>query len=107
VASASSEFWVEPLLDDTTLANLNNDGFYLYQILMTQPDNEALVFNFNNDMFRYDGYVQVFCDRRDRANEGSLAKCLNCSDFLHVRIYLILISLMLRFKYNNDVFICL
>jgi hypothetical protein len=27
--------------------------------------------------------------------------------FLHVRIYLTLISLMLRFKYNNDVFICL
>jgi hypothetical protein len=92
----SSSFQVELLLDDATLANLDNDGFYLYPILMAQPDNEALVFNFNNHIFRYDGSVQ-----------GRLTKCLNYLDFLHVRIYLTLISLMLRFKYNNDVFICL
>jgi hypothetical protein len=37
-----------------------DDGFYLYQMLMAQPDNEALVFNFDNLMFGYDGSVQVF-----------------------------------------------
>jgi hypothetical protein len=60
VPNASSGFRVEPLLDDATLANLDDDSFYLYQILMAQPDNEALVFNFNNNMFGYDGSIQVF-----------------------------------------------
>jgi hypothetical protein len=60
VASASLDFRVEPLHDDYTLASLDDDGFYLYQILMAQPDNETLVFNFNDEMFGFDGFVQVF-----------------------------------------------
>jgi hypothetical protein len=60
VASVFSGFWVELLLDDATLARLDEDDFYLYQILMAQPDNKALVFNFNDDMFGYDEFVQVF-----------------------------------------------
>jgi hypothetical protein len=60
VASASLDFRVEPLYDDYTLASLDDDGFYLYQILMAQPDNETLVFNFNDEMFGFDGFVQVF-----------------------------------------------
>jgi hypothetical protein len=60
VASASWGFQVELLLDDATLASLDDDDFNLYQILMAQPDNEALVFIFNDEMFGYDGFVQVF-----------------------------------------------
>jgi hypothetical protein len=60
VPSASSGFRVKLLLDDAILASLDGDSFYLHQILIVQPDNEALVFNFNNNLFGYDGYVQVF-----------------------------------------------
>jgi hypothetical protein len=60
VPSASLGFRVESLLDDATLVSLGDDDFFLYQMLMAQLDNEALVFNFSNKMFGYDGSVQVF-----------------------------------------------
>jgi hypothetical protein len=60
VLSASSWFRVGPLLDDATLVSLDDNSFYLYQMLMTQPDNKSFVFNFDNKMFRYNGSVQVF-----------------------------------------------
>jgi hypothetical protein len=60
VTSVSLSFRVESLLDNVTLTSLDDDGFYLYQILMARPDHETLVFNFNDEMFEYDGSVRVF-----------------------------------------------
>jgi hypothetical protein len=73
VTGASSSFRVELFLDDVTLASLDDVGFYLYQILMAQPNNESLVFNFNDEMFRFDGFIQVFViDVIELMNRASL-----------------------------------
>jgi hypothetical protein len=55
--SPSSAINRPQLLGDAVVNNLNSDSSYLYQMLMSQPENEPIKIDFSAEVFGYQGTI--------------------------------------------------
>jgi hypothetical protein len=60
--SASSTINRPQLLDDAVMNNLNSDSSYLYQMSMSQPENEPIEIDVPTEVFGYQGTIQLFIE---------------------------------------------
>jgi hypothetical protein len=60
--SASSTINRPQLLDDAVMNNLNSDSSYLYQMPMSQPENEPIEIDVPTEVFGYQETIQLFIE---------------------------------------------